>query len=389
MMLDASITGLGTSGLVRDATPPANVLARDAVMTAAKDAGIAISAIDGLIVCRTSAATDATLGLDLHRALGLRNLKLLEIVLCEGTSAIAAIQTAALAVSAGPASHIACVFADAPLVSGAPTHASFGRVKTGVGIEALRYSAGLFGGAATFALSAQRYIAQYGASEADLAAVAISTREWASLCPEAIFREALTNEAYFASRYIAEPLRLYDCAIPVNGGVAVIVSKADIARDLAQPPVPVVAMAQGHPGTPDRAGFDRALTHGGALAAAALYEQAKIGPDDVDMCQLYDAFSIIPLLALEAYGFAPRGEAGSLFRAGVTRPGGRLPVNTGGGHLSGYYLQGMTPVAEAIVQARGQAGARQAKAETILVTNEGGRFDYHASLILGNSGRWQ
>jgi acetyl-CoA acetyltransferase len=385
--LDASIIGLGSAALNRVDARPATELARMAVRDAAVDAGIPLAAIDGLMICRTSGANDAILGLDLQRALGLRDLKLNRIVLCEGASALAAIQTAALSVSAGLADVVACVFADTPLRPGAAMGSAFGRLKTGMGLEGLRYTAGLFGGASVYALSARRYLSKYGLSETVLADVAVTTRAWASLNPQASFRKPLTREEYFASRYIAEPLRLFDCAAPVNGAIAVIVTRADRARDGAQPPVPILACAEGHPGTPDRSGFDRALDHGGRIAAAAMFAATGLSPADINMCQFYDAFSIAPLLALEAYGFRPPGGGWAAYADGAAAPGGSgMPINTGGGHLSGFYLQGMTPVMEAVLQARGAAGERQCPtARTILVTNDGGRFDYHAGMILGSA----
>lgn len=386
MALSAAISGLGLVGLTRDTHLPAAELARQAVVAAATDAGLATSAIDGLVISRTSAATDAVLGLDLQRALGLRDLRLNRIALCEGASALAAIQLAALAVSAGMATTVACVFADAPIASGAKTGAAFGRLKTSVGMEGLRYSAGLFGGAAVYALSAARYLALHGLDENVLADVAITTRAWAALNPMAVFRKPLTREEYRNARMIAEPLRLYDCSAPVNGGIAVIVTTAERAGDGAQPPAHILAAAEGHPGVPDRAGFDRSLTHGGALAARSIYAQTGLAPADIDMCQLYDAFSILPLLALEAYGFHAPGEACRAYAGGAAGPAGTgMPINTGGGHLSGFYLQGMTPVAEAVLQVRGQAGERQRPARRVLVTNDGGRFDYHIGMVLGSS----
>ena len=360
------------------------------MIAAVQDAGLRSADIDGLVVCRTSGASDAVLGLDLQRALGLRDLRLNRIALCEGASALAAIQTAALTVSAGIADAVACVFADTPVTPGKRMGENFGRLKTATGMEGLRYSAGLFGGAAVYALSAQRYFALYGLSEEVLANVAITTRAWASRNPDAIFRKLLTRDDYFAARYIAEPLRLFDCAAPVNGAVAVVVTRRDRAAGGAQPPVHIVASAEGHPGTPDRLGFDRSLTHGGAIAARTLFAATGLSPTNIDMCQFYDAFSIAPLLALEAYGFHAPGEAQHAYVDGAAGPGGRgMPINTGGGHLSGFYLQGMTPVVEAVLQARGAAGERQcAPANTILVTNDGGRFDYHAGMILGSAKQW-
>lgn len=386
--MKAAIAGLGTAGLTRDATPPAAELARQAVVAAASDAGLPVSGIDGLVVCRTSAAGDSVLGLDLQRALGLRDLTLNRIALCEGASALAAIQLAALAVSAGSARAVACVFADTPVIPGKRMSASFGRLKTGTGLEGLRYSAGLFGGAAMYALSAMRYLAVHGLGEEVLADVAITTRQWATLNPAASYRKPLTREDYFAARYIAEPLRLFDCAAPVNGAIAVLVTTPELAADCAQPPVHILACAEGHPGTPDRSGFDRQLNHGGAIVANALFGATGLGPAEIDLCEFYDAFSISPLLALEAYGFHPPGEGWAAYAGGNAAPGGTMPINTGGGHLSGYYLQGMTPVAEAIVQLRGAAGERQAvRARTALVTNDGGRFDYHLGMILGAAER--
>lgn len=385
--MKAAITGLGIAGLTRDATAPAAELARQAVIAAASDAGLPATAIDGIVVCRTSAAGDSVLGLDLQRALGLRDITMNRIALCEGASALASIQLAALAVSAGAARTVACVFADTPVVPGQRLSKSFGRLKTGKGLEGLRYSAGLFGGAAMYALSAMRYLSVHGLGEEVLADVAITTRQWASLNPAASFRKPLTRDDYFSARYIAEPLRLFDCAAPVNGAVAVIVSTPERAADGPQPAVHILGCAEGHPGTPDRRGHDRQLNHGGAIAARALFGSSGLTPDDIDLCEFYDAFSISPLLTLEAYGFFPEGEAHTGYLDGRAGPGGRMPINTGGGHLSGWYLQGMTPVAEAIVQLRGQAGERQVpNARTALVTNDGGRFDYHLGMLLGREG---
>ena len=382
--MKATIVGLGLVGLTREATPPPAELARQAVMAAAADAGMPVSAIDGLVVCRTSAAGDAVLGLDLQRMLGLQDIVLNRIALCEGASALAAIQLAAMAVSAGAAKTVACVFADTPVIPGKRMSASFARLKTGTGVEGMRYSAGLFGGAAMYALSAMRYLAVHRLGEEVLADVAITTRRWAALNPRASYRTALTYEDYFAARYIAEPLRLFDCAAPVNGAVAVLVTSPERAADGAQPPVHILACGEGHPGTPDRRGFDRQLNHGGTIAARALFGGTGLAPADIDICEFYDAFSILPLLALEAYGFYPPGEARQAYADGGAAPGGHLPINTGGGHLSGYYLQGMTPVAEAVAQLRGSAGERQVpQVRTALVTNDGGRLDYHLGMILG------
>jgi acetyl-CoA acetyltransferase len=380
---EAAITGLGIAGLTRDATPPSSTLAVQAVLAAIADAGLRHTDIDGLIVCRSGAASEADLGLELQKTAVLRDLRLLQVVHGEGTSVIQAIQTAAMSVGAGLAKHVVCVFADAPVKPGKPTHESFGRVKTNRGIGGLRYSAGLFGGGAVHALAAQRHMALYGTTHEHLGAVAVSARAWARMNPLAVLRKPLTMEDYLASRWIVEPFRLYDCAMPVNGGIAVIVSEASRAADLVQPPIYIRGFGQGHPGAPDQSGYEREVQSGARLAKETAFKMAGVSIQDIDICQIYDAFTYNTLLTLEEYGFCEKGEGGAFVASGAIAPGGSLPTNTGGGHLSGYYLQGMTPVSESVIQARGHAGERQcARHDVVLVTNEGGRLDYHACLIL-------
>lgn len=378
----SAITGLGSAGLTRVATPPAGVLAVEAIRAAIADSGLAFADIDGLLVARSGAATESDPDLDLQRLAGLRDLRLLQVIHCEGASAIQMITTATLAVRAGMARHVVCVFADAALQPDKRTSESFGRIKSVRGMAGLRYAAGAIGGVASHAMVAQRVMARYGWTSADLGAVAISNRRWAELNPDALMRKPLTMEDYLAARWIVEPFRLFDCAMPVNGAVAVIVSRAD-ATDLRQPPVFVHGMGQGHRGPPNQAGEDEPVT-GAAMAGAMACAMAGITPAAIEQCQIYDAFTFNTLMMLQEYGLCARGDAGAFVRSGATAPGGSMPTNTGGGHLSGSYLQGMTPVAEAIVQARGQGGARQcARHGMILVTNEGGQFDYHACLLVG------
>jgi acetyl-CoA acetyltransferase len=143
-------------------------------------------------------------------------------------------------------------------------------------------------------------------------------------------------------------------------------------------------MGQGHPGNPNRAPFEDEVNTGARLARETAFGMAGITVNDVDICEFYDPFTYATLVTLEDYGFCEKGEGGPFVEDGKLGPGGELPTNTGGGQLSGYYMQGMTPVSEAIIQARGQAGERQiSKHDMILVTGSGGRLDYHSCLIFG------
>lgn len=383
-VLRAAISGLGLSGISRTEPATARVLAIRAIRAAVDDAGLSADQVDGLIVTRSGAASADAYDLDLARNAGLQDLRLLQVLHAEGTSAVQAVQAAALAVTLGSARHVVCVFADAALKPRKRASESFGRIKSVEGMAGLRYTAGAIGGIASHALVARRHMTDHGTTRRQLGAVAVSARRWAESNPLAVMRKPLSIDDYLAARWIAEPFCLFDCAMPVNGGIAVVVSAREAARDLRHPPVHVLGAGQGHRGLPDHGAFDDVLT-GAALAGRGAFAQAGVAARDIQLCEFYDAFTINTLVMLEQYGFCKPGEAGPMAEDGAIAPGGRLPVNTGGGHLSGYYLQGMTPVSEAVMQVRGEAGERQcARHDLALVTGEGGRLDHHACLVLGS-----
>jgi acetyl-CoA acetyltransferase len=198
-----------------------------------------------------------------------------------------------------------------------------------------------------------------------------------------VFREPMNIEDYHTSRWVIEPLHLFDCCMVNNGAVAVIVTTAERARSLKQPPVYVLGMGQGHPGNPRRAGYENEVNTGAVLAKETAFKMAGITTDDVDVCEFYDCYTYTTLVTLEDYGFCKKGEGGPFVSDGKLAPGGSLPTNTGGGMLSGYYMWGMTPVSEGVIQARGQGGARQApRHDVVLVSSQGGVLDYHACLVL-------
>lgn len=380
-----AITGLGFSDLSRRPIGSARALAVQAVCAAVADAGLGLAQIDGLLISRSSSAPYGDLPMSLRDDLGLDNLRLLNTLEGEGTSAIQMVQSASLAVRAGMATTVACVFADSPLKPASPTGASaFRRVMSLTGIADWESDYGMYAAAGPHAMAARRYMHRYGATEEDFGAYAISCRTWACLDERAAFREPLALGDYLAAPYIAEPFRTFDCAYPVNGAVALVVSRADSISSTH--PVYIHGMGQGHLARPGLSKVDRSTRSGAELAATEAYRMAGIRASDVQVAELYDAFSYLGMLAIEEYGLCDRGAAGDLLRSGRTMPGGDLPLNTGGGHLSGFYLQGMTPLSEAVLQARGTAGKRQsARHEVVLATGVGGCLDYHAALVLSPS----
>lgn len=384
----SAIVGLGFSELSRGWVGGANELAVDAVRAAMADCGLRPRDVDGLLLNRSPLAGPETLPLTLQNDLQLNDLRLLSTIEAEGSTAVQMVQYATGAIRAGLVRTVACVFADAPLNPGSTGGQAFAAPLGVTGIPGWEARCGLYGAAGAYALAADEYLSFHGLSRDALGAVAMSDRAWAQFSEQAFLRKPMDLEDYRASPWVVEPFRVFDCAYPVNGAVAVVVSSARRAPDLAERPAYVHGMGQGHPGSAAALIESGPRPTGAALAGRAAYRMAGVDPSDVSACQFYEAFSVTTLLLLEAYGFFEPGAAGEAVLAGATAPGGALPCNTGGGHLSGYYLQGMTPLAEALIQIRGQGGERQLDDVALqLVTGNGGCLDYHAALLLGPEAR--
>ncbi|MCD0450730.1 thiolase family protein [Actinocorallia sp. API 0066] len=381
-----AIAGLGMTELGKVYGRSARRLAADAVRRAAADAGLALDELDGLLV---SHGMGGSPGIELADTLGLRDLRLLTAMNAFGATAGAMVAHAAMTVASGGASAVACVFADAPLRPKVSAGAAYtGSSRDYLGYGGMMAAQGFRSVNALYALAAQRHMARYGTTSEQLGAIAVSTRRWATMNPLAQLRDPITLADHQASRWVVEPLHLLDCCLVSNGAVAVIVTGADRAADLAQPPVHVLGWGQGHPGDRRERGSAFGLTTGATLSGPAALKMAGITLADVQLCQIYDCYTITTLLTLEDYGFCAKGEGGAFAASGALGPGGALPTNTGGGQLSGYYMWGMTPLSEAVIQARGQAGERQAaRNEVILVSGNGGILDHHSTLILSPTGR--
>jgi acetyl-CoA acetyltransferase len=224
-----------------------------------------------------------------------------------------------------------------------------------------------------YALVARAYMDRSGATAEDLGRVAITQREHAARNPRAMMRDPLSMEVYLGSRWIAEPLRLFDCCLETDAAVAVVVTSAERARDLPRRPVLVSGATTGGGHNLYSNGRVDLSVSAAREMAPRLYAAAGIGPDEVDLAELYDAFTPLVLMQLEDYGLCEPGEAAAFVADGATRLGGQTPVNTHGGHLSEGYVHGLNHVVEAVLQLRGDAGERQvAGAETALCTGQPG-----------------
>lgn len=381
-----AITGFGMTPMGRIYKSTME-LAADATRTAIADSGLEKDQIDGLLInAGITGTTGGGLTLGLQNYLGMKNLRLLNHMNAAGSTAAQMVQYASLAIASGMANHVLCVFADAPLKDGSSAGAAYGGAARNPqrprGMSALYPASGYYGANTPYALAARRHMATYGTTQDQLGVIAVGQRAWATRNPLAQMRDPITLEDYHNSRWIIEPLHLLDCCLVSNGAVAVIVSSAAAAKEMPQPPVYIWGMGQGHPGDASRAGSDWETETGARLAAKTAYAMAGVGPADISSCQLYDCYTYTVLVTLEDYGFCKKGEGGPFVEDGKLGPGGSLPTNTGGGELSAYYMWGMTPLSEAIIQGRGHGGDRQVKNDVILATGNGGSLSYHACLIL-------
>ena len=373
----AAIAGVGASrqGKLPDETPI--TLATQAFRLALADAGIAKDEIDGLLTMPGTTSPEGPKHyLRLGEHLGL-DPSWTGSLSMGGATAGVLIQTAALAIEAGMANVVACVFGDTARTGGSRFNAAAGGTDSW-GIW------GMFGNAANSALGAQRHMALYGTTSEQLGWVAVNGRRNAALNPDAVMREPMTIADHQASRMIVEPLHLLDCCIISDGAVAIIVTSPERARAMAKPPVMIRGMGQGH----TLQNLERPdwwyLPHQADCISRA-YRMAGVSPADIDVAQLYDNFTIAVLFWLEHAGFCAQGESGQ-FVDGGTRIAldGELPVNTAGGNLSESYMQGWLHVVEGVRQVRGEAGQRQVHgAELCLVTGRGMTLNTASCLILG------
>lgn len=382
----AAISGLGITEQGRVYGHDAAWFACEAVKLAIEDSGLRKDEIDGLLVNQGVTPLPGLGGIDLQNHLGLTDLRLLSSMNAGGATASMMVQYAVMSIAHGMANNVVCVFADAPLREGRGGGAAYGGAMAGIqpqGMRGLYTAFGLFGVNAHYAMAARRHMGMYGTTSDHLGAVAVAERQWATMNPIAQQREPMTLEDYHASRWIAEPFHLLDCCLVSNGGVAVIVSSADRAKDLKQPPAYIWGMGQGHPGDLRRKGWDVETKTGAPIAKERAFSMAGIGVKHIDVCQVYDCYTYTVLVTLEDYGFCAKGDGGPFVADGKLGPGGALPTNTGGGQLSGYYMWGMTPLSEGVIQTRGQGGERQApKHDVVLVTGNGGILDHHSTLVL-------
>lgn len=371
----SAIVGAGHAGFGEAPGLTAYDIMAEAGLTALADAGLRLSDVDGLFCTMMEDSMPALMAAEY---LGIRP-RFIEGTMTGGSSFVNYLSSATMALEAG--------LCDVALIAyGSNQRTASGKLVTASrpppyeAIYRPRYPI------SAYALSAARHMHEFGTTREQLADVAVAARTWARHNPEAFARDDLTREDVLASRMVCDPLTVRDCCLVTDGGGAVVMVRSERARDFPKPPVYVLGSAaeSTHRQISQMPDFTvTAARESGARAFAA----AGVTPSDIDVVELYDAFTINTILFLEDLGFCKKGEGGAFVAEGRIAPNGALPVNTNGGGLSCVHpgMYGIFTVIEAARQIRGDApGLQIDNVDLALAHGNGGTLSSQVTAILGS-----
>jgi acetyl-CoA acetyltransferase len=373
------IAGVGESAFSRGSGKTELRLMLDASINAINDAGLKPNQIDGIIGPPIGATAE-------HFAanLGIEDLRYATTVHMGGASPVVALQSAAMAIASGIATNVLI-----PLgwngYSLNPVRGGGSRADTSerpmpepnpmlntVGPFYLPYGATV--PVQFYAWLATRHMKMYGTPHESMGAIAVAERKHAQLNEKAMMRgRPITLEDYMSSRWVSYPFRLYDCCLETDAACAIVVTSPERARDLKKPPVYISGVAEGHPyPADDIPARPDPFVIGLSFAAPKAFAMAGVTHKDIDFLEVYDCFTYVVMLQIEAMGFCKRGEIKDFVTGGRIELGGELPLNTHGGLLSEAHVWGTNHIVEATRQLRRECGPRQVKdAEIGLVTGWG------------------
>jgi len=381
-----AIVGIGETEYSKNSGMSHLALLLQAATRAIEDAGLGPKDIDGVIPAMGVIPFE-----DVAVNLGTEDLKYAVSILMGGASAVASLQSAAMAVAFGVATNVLCLTGwngysglRASTIGKAIDVPTFAMASPGPKLRDFEVPYGVLVPAHWYAQLAMRHIHQYGTTSRQMGAVAVACRKHAQLNERAMMRgKPMTIEDHQNSRMIVTPFRLLDCCLESDGAAAVVVTSAERAKDRRHRPVYIMGMAEGHPVPVDHiAGRRDMFQIGLSYAAPRAFAMAGVTPKDIDVAEIYDCFTWNVICQLEALGFCRRGEGGPFVEGGRIELSGELPINTHGGLLSQAHVLGMNHIVEAVRQLRGDAGAAQVKdAEIALVTGWGDLGDGSVAIL--------
>ncbi len=377
---DVVIVATGETALGRlPGTSPVQLQAR-AARAAITNAGITVRDVDGVINLDPYGEAQSMFAVTLAEEIGAHPTFLATVDVGGSVSGMTMVEQAMWAIRAGHCEVVVCAYGEAMLSRRPSTQR--GAELNLEGGEEWTEPFGVRGAVAPYALLAARFLHERGLTPEDLAQVAIVSRAHAARAGRGRFTKPLTTDDYFASPFIAEPLRMLDCSAICDGAGALIVTTRERAAALSLPAVAV-------------AGFAMEATHNSAArlpdladlavgrVARRVFEAAGVGPADLDVASIHDAFTFTVLFALEEIGLCAAGSGGDYYRSGAATFGGRCPVNTHGGLLSQGHIGGMLHLTEAVRQVQGTAGPTQVPGvRHAVVTGNGGIFSVCGTMVL-------
>lgn len=386
---NAAITGVGMSKIGRDVNLPAINMTVDAIMSAVDHAGLSIEEIDGL---STQPGFSETPGMapvplsDLKNTLGLKLNWFTSVQ--EGASTMSAIMNPVMAVTTGQASHVLC-FRTSIQYSESQKQKSLSLIADNVPAkrwnrwQSWAYPFNAVSPIHYFSMHAMLRMQRFGLTREQLGHWALNCRRNAVLNPTAIFREPMNMSDYLSSRMISDPLCLLDCDAPIDSSVAFVVSRLDAARELKNPPLAIAGMSGALHGKDSWDQFEDLSSMAAKDAGAQLWKNTSLKHSDIDVANIYDGFSIQPLIWLEALGFCGAGEGGEFLQEGERIClEGKLPMNTGGGQLSGGRMHGFGLLRESCLQLWGLGEERQVSGDPEVALTTVGAGSLAGCLIL-------
>ena len=369
----AVIAGIGHTAFGKLAGRNTISLNIEAIRNALADAGVEKQQVDGLLVKAPTSNFEMMYAQKLADAMALVP-RVGGVWDHGGASTNSMIGYAAMAIASGQCEIAVVALADNPATGSRHAY------EKARGDDAVF---GWFGTPAGYAMIAQRHMQQYGTPNDGLGAVAVAARRHGAANPHAQLRKPITLEQYRESRLVVQPLRRDDCCLVSDGAAAVVVMSAERAKAMKiAMPIPILGFGQGQTSA-DVALRPDLTTTAARLASETAFRMAGLAPKDIDVAQLYDCFTIVPLMTLEDYGFCAKGQGGHWVQGGRIEVGGELPINTSGGLLSETGMPGLQLVLEAVRQLRGTSVNQVKNARKCIVSGQGGVMNSHSSLILG------